>query len=73
MKTLISKQIFGAYFLVKWTFIHSQKKRYESCHWGCTFTKGTLLSILGTNMYILCANMYIFGANMYISGANMYI
>jgi len=23
--------------------IHSQKERYKSCHWGCTFSKGTLL------------------------------
>jgi len=22
---------------------NSQKKRYKSCHWGCTFSKGTLL------------------------------
>jgi len=22
---------------------HSQKKRYKSCNWGCTFSKGTLL------------------------------
>jgi len=25
--------------------IHSQKKRYKSCHWGCAFSKGKLLSI----------------------------
>jgi len=24
-------------------FVHSHKKRYKSCHWGCTFWKGTLL------------------------------
>jgi len=24
-------------------YLHSQKKRYKSCHWGCTFSKGTLL------------------------------
>jgi len=53
--------------------LHSQKKRYKSCHWGCTFSKRKLLSILGANMYILAANIYILGANMYISGANMYI
>jgi len=23
--------------------LHSQKKRSKSCHWGCTFSKGTLL------------------------------
>jgi len=44
--------------------VHSQKKRYKSCHWGCTFSKGKLLSILGANMDILGANMYILGANM---------
>jgi len=27
-------------------FVHSQKKRYKSCHCGCTFSKGKLLSIL---------------------------
>jgi len=46
--------------------LHSQKKRYKSCHWGCTFSKGKLLSILGANMHILCDDMYILGANMYI-------
>jgi len=43
-----------------------RKKRYKSCHWGCTFSKGKLLYILGVNMYILGANKYILGANMYI-------
>jgi len=49
------------------------EKRYKSCHWGCTFSKGKLLSILGANMYISGANLYILGANKYILGANMYI
>jgi len=49
------------------------EKRYKSCHWGCTYSKGKLLSILGANLYILGANMYISGANLYILGANMYI
>jgi len=40
------------------------EKRYKSCHWGCTFSKGKLLSILGANMDIVGANMYILGANM---------
>jgi len=54
--------------------LHSQKKRYKSCHWGCTFSKGKLLSILGANnMFILSVNMYILGADMYILGADMYI
>jgi len=44
--------------VISMIIIHSQKKRYKSCHWGCTFSKGKLLSILGANMYI-CANMYI--------------
>jgi len=35
-----------------------RKKRYKSCHWGCTFSKGKLLSILGANMYILGANVH---------------
>jgi len=55
--------------------VHSQKKKVQICHWGCTFSKGKLLSILGANMYslgqvLICifsdANMYILGANMYI-------
>jgi len=32
------------------SLLHSQKKRYKSCHKGCTFSKGKLLSILGANM-----------------------
>jgi len=51
--------------------IHSQKKRYKSCHWGCTFLKSKLLSILDANKYIAGANMYILGPNMYILGGNM--
>jgi len=38
--------------------------RYKSCHCGCTFSKGKLLSILDANMCILGANMCILGANM---------
>jgi len=44
----------------------TEKKKNESCHWGFTFSKGKLLSILGPNMYILAANMYILSVNMYI-------
>jgi len=41
-----------------------RKKRYKkTCHWGCTFSKGKRLSILGANMYILGANMYILSVN----------
>jgi len=53
--------------------VHSQKKRNKSCHWGCTYLKDTLLSILGANMSIIDAYMYISGICMYILGANMYI
>jgi len=28
------------------------KKRYKIGHWGCTSSKGKLLSILGANLYI---------------------
>jgi len=36
-----------SHFVLSFRFIlHSQKKRYKSCHWGCTFSKGTLLYIL---------------------------
>jgi len=24
-------------------WLHSQKKRYKSCHWSCTFSKGKIL------------------------------
>jgi len=41
------------------------EKKVKSCHRGCTFSKGKLLSTLGANMYILSVNMYILGANMY--------
>jgi len=30
----------------------SEKKRYKSCYWGCTFSKGKLLSTFGANMEI---------------------
>jgi len=36
-----------------------REKRYKSCHCGCTFSIGKLLSILGANMSISGANMYI--------------
>jgi len=49
------------------------EKRYKSCHWGCTFSKDKLLSIVGANRYILGAEMYILGGNIYILGGNMYI
>ena len=39
--------------------VHSQKKRYKSCHWDSTLQKGT-------NMYHLGTNMYTFGTNMYL-------
>jgi len=32
--------------------IHSQKKRYKSCLWGCTFSKGTLLYPKATYCYL---------------------
>jgi len=64
--------VWFGYLLVQ-NYRVQQKKRYKSCHWGCTFLKGKLLSILGANMYILSVNMYILGANMSISGANMSI
>ncbi len=34
--------------------IHSQKKRYKSCHWGSTFSKG------------IRTNMCTFGANVFL-------
>jgi len=36
--------------------LHSQKKRSKSCHWGCTFSKGTLLYPKAAYWY-LSANM----------------
>jgi len=31
---------------------HSQKRRYKSCHWGCTFSKGTLFYPKATYWYL---------------------
>jgi len=28
------------------------RKRYKSCHWGCTFSKGTLLYLKGAYWYL---------------------
>jgi len=55
--------------------LHPQKKRYKSCHWGCTFSKGTLLypkaaywylsgTLLANEMYILAPKMYILAHEM---------
>jgi len=49
--------------LVNALTIHSQNKMYKGCHWGCTFSKGTLLypkaayyilvhTVLAPKMYI---------------------
>jgi len=38
---------------------HSQKKRYKSCHWGGTFSKGTLLYLKGAYWYLNGTNMYL--------------
>jgi len=66
-------------FFQSWSCILSEK-RYKSCHGGCTFSKGKLLSILCANMYIganmyisAAANMYILGATKYILSVNMHI
>jgi len=65
----VTSQTLCPYFFTVYDFnpnVHSQKKRYKTCHWGCTFSKGKLLYILVVNMYILGANKYNLGANMYI-------
>jgi len=52
----MTNSIFSIFFLyIQYTLSpHTlRKKRYKICHWGCTFSKGQLLSILGANMYIL--------------------
>jgi len=41
------------------------KKRYKSCHWGGTFSKGTLL-------YLNCAYWYLHGTYLYNYGTNMH-
>jgi len=58
--------------------IHSQKKRYKSCHWGCTFSKGTLLYLKGAYRYlngtmVLAPKIYISTLKMYILTPKMYI
>jgi len=35
-------------FISRYCFLHSQKKRYKSCHWG-----GTNMHPLGTKVYLL--------------------
>jgi len=37
---MILKVTLNVYVLLSCTL---RKKRYKSCHWGCTFSKGTLL------------------------------
>jgi len=32
--------------------IHSQEKRSKSCHWGCTFSKGTVFYLKGAYWYL---------------------
>jgi len=39
--TLISSGTNNVFLTVQRSL--SEKKRYKSCHWGCTFSKGTLL------------------------------
>jgi len=39
-------------------WVHSQKKRYKSCHWGGTFSKDTLLYLKGAYWYLNGINMY---------------
>jgi len=46
--------------------IHSQKKRYKSCHWDCTFSKVTLLYPKAAFWYILAHEMDILAPKMYI-------
>ncbi len=50
---------FGTIFIVLWGTKHCtlSEKKYKSCHWGSTFSKCTLLYLLGTNMYTLGTNM----------------
>jgi len=45
----------------------SEKKRYKSCHWGCTFSKGTLLYLKGAYWYL---NAYIIAPKMYTLALN---
>jgi len=56
---------------------HSQKKRYKSRHWGCTFSKGTLLypKLHITTLvvlYILAPKIYILAPKMDILAPEMY-
>jgi len=44
LKARVSKWWQNFYFLGE---LHSKKKRYESYHWGGTFSKGTLLYLKG--------------------------
>jgi len=63
--------------------IHSQKKRYKSCHWGCTLSKDKLLYpkaaywyLSGTYQHLICAlgpKMEILAPEMYTLTLKMYI
>jgi len=52
--------------------LHCQKKRYESCHWGGTFSKRYTFVPKGTNMYHQGTNMHPLGPKVYHEGTNMH-
>jgi len=52
---------------------HSQKKRYESCHWGGTFSKGTLLYLKGAYWYLNGTYLYNYGTSMHLLGTKVYL
>jgi len=56
--------------------LNRQKKRYESCHWGGTFSKGTLLYLKGAHWYLHGTLLYLKGAywyNMHPFGTKVYL
>jgi len=54
--------------------VHSQKKRYKSCHWGCTLSKDTLLYLKAAYLgYISAPKMYILAPKMHILAPKMHI
>jgi len=48
-----------------------RKKRYKSCHWGGSFSKGTLLYLKGAYWYLHGAYLYNYGTNMHPLGTKV--
>jgi len=70
---LIHVLIVQALFKQNLFYKNSQKKMYKSCHWGGTFSKGTLLHLKGAYWYLNGTNMFSKGTLLYLNGAYWYL